>query len=163
MVRRYDADMPDELDADLIARRRELGVDDWPYGVDTRSEQEQMLKWAEGHHLRYAETNLRCPHWLIRGRSSDIAGRYSKSGSYVFDDINHRDCRKQYGLDHVTCWTLEGRPAAIVSQPYNLYTNQLQMLGALVNDKLSVKIHGHGWYGAGTVCVEIWASDDYFD
>jgi hypothetical protein len=156
--------MPDALDADLIARRREIGLDEWPYGVQTRSEQEQMLKWAEDNNLRFTETNLRCPHWLIRSRSSDIAGRYSKRGSYLYDDIHHADCRGQYGLDHVTCWTREGRPVVIVSQPYNLYTNQLQSLGALASEKLSVKIHGRGWYGNETVCVEIWVdAEDHFD
>lgn len=156
--------MPDHLDADLIARRRNLGLDDWPYGVMARPEQERMLQWAENSHLRYADTNLRCPHWLIRGRSSDIAGRYSKRGSHLYEDINHTDCRGTYGLDHVTCWTLKGKPAVIVSQPYNIYTKQLQMLGALANEELRVKIHGRGWYGHTTVCLEVWVDEyDHFD
>ena len=59
----------------------------------------------------------------------------------------------------MTCWTFKGQPAVIVSQPYNLYENALQALGALENEDLKVHIHGHGWYGHGTVCVEIWAID----
>jgi hypothetical protein len=31
------------------------------------------------------------------------------------------------------------------------------MLSELANDRLDVFIHGEGWYGNGTVCVEIWA------
>lgn len=151
--------MAGALNDDLTARARELGIYDWPYGVGSRAEQAQMLEWAEGYHLRYTETDLQCPHWLIRGRSSGIAGRYSKRGSYVYDDMHHGECREKYGLDHVTCWTHNRQPAVIVSQPYNLDENDLQELGALANEDLRVYVHGHGWYGHGTVCVEIWAVD----
>ncbi len=119
MVQGYDSSMASASNDDLMARGRKLGIEEWPYGVSSRAEQEQMLKWAEGYHLRYTDTDLQCPHWLIRGRSSGIAGRYSKRGSYVYDDIHHAECRQKYGLDHVTCWTYSGRPAVIVSQPYN--------------------------------------------
>jgi len=157
--RGYDAVMASAENEDLTARGRELGIDQWPYGVYSHTEQAQMLEWAESHHLRYVETDLTCPHWLIRSRSSGIAGRYSKRGSYVYDDIHHAECRSKYGLDHVTCWTLNLRPAVIVSQPYHLDENELRNLGALANEDLRVDVHGDGWYGHGTVCVEIWAAD----
>jgi hypothetical protein len=112
-----------------------------------------MLDFAEYYGLKFADIYQRCPHWLIAGRSSDIVGRYAKDGS-PRDSLG---CGNKYGFDHVTCWTREGMPAVIVSQPYSLTMEDLQMLSELAQEDLDVFINGKGWYGHGTICVEIWA------
>ena len=155
----YNASMTSALNDALTARGRNLGIEEWPYGVDSPAKQEQMLKWAEKHKLTYADGGTRCPHWLIRNDSRDIAGRYSKRGSFLYDNRDHSECGRLYDLDHVTLWMHNGKPEVLVSQPYTLQGYHLGNLAALEEQDLKVVIHGHGWYGHGTVCVEIWASD----
>jgi hypothetical protein len=141
----------------LAIRRREIGMEEWPYGVDEVRQQEKLIGWVGGYGLRFADTNRRCVHWLITGRSDDIAGRYTPRGT-EFDDQVHvtGSCGEPYGFDHVTCWTYKGKPAVLVYQPYNLDEDNLKMLGALDRHGLEVHVDGRGWYGGGTICVEIW-------
>jgi hypothetical protein len=146
--------MADNSDIALLRRAETLGIKRWPYGVDDASRQKQMLDWAELYRLKFYDAYQQCPHWLIAGRSPDLIGRYAKDG-------NPRDsdgCREKYEFDHVTCWTRDGIPAVIVSQPYNIHMPSLIALGDLAREDLDVYIHGTGWYGGGTVCVEIWSA-----
>jgi hypothetical protein len=157
--------MNSALNDALTARGRKLGIEEWPYGIDSLTAREKMIEWAERHDLRYAETiGRQCPHWLIRNNSRNVARRFSKRGSFLHDNTDHSECSKLYHLDHVTAWLHNGKPEVVVSQPYNLEAYHLANLGALEQLDLKVMVHGRGWYGHGTVCVEIWStSSDLFD
>jgi hypothetical protein len=136
------------------SRAIRLGIDDWPYGVDEQDQQELLLKWAETYNLRYDGKHCIC--WLRRG-ASDIS-RYLKDGSdFRSSALGNDRCYDDYSLDHVTCWTHDGDPAVLVSQPYRLHEEARANFEALASDGLTVRIHDHGWYGNGTVCVEVWA------
>lgn len=143
----------------LIERRRAVGMEDWPYGVSDRPQQEKMLDWVESHNLRFSDTNRVCVHWLLAGRASDIARRYTKTGSEISDSLHYSHCYENYRFDHITCWTRDRKPAVLVSQPYNISNNNMQRLKALEHDGLMVRVHDDGWYGHGTKCVEIWATN----
>jgi hypothetical protein len=143
----------------LTRRRQAIGMEQWPYGVQDPPQQEEMLDWAERHNLRFSYTNRICVHWLLAGRASDIARRYTKTGSEISDSIHYSRCHYNYGFDHVTCWTRDGRPAVLVSQPYRISSDAMKKLKALEHDGLIVRVHKDGWYGSGTFCVEIWATE----
>lgn len=145
--------MADTSDEALVRRSLRLGIKDWPYGVSDPSNQKQMLDWADHYRLQFADTYQVCPHWLMAGRSPDIIGKYAKDGS----PRDSPTCGNRYGFDHATCWTRDGVPAAIVFQPYSLDMRELCMLSELASDDLDVFIHGKGWYGYNTICVEIWS------
>jgi hypothetical protein len=152
--------MASASDDALKARGRKLGIEEWPYGVDSPIEKQKMLEWAEHYGLTYADGGRRCPHWLIRNDSRDVAGRYSKRGSFLYENLDHSECSKLYDLDHVTLWLHNGKPEVVVSQPYNLEGYHLGHLSALEEQLgLRVRVSGRGWYGHGTVFVEIWAAD----
>jgi hypothetical protein len=151
------APMTDELYDPLIKRRQAVGMEQWPYGIREGPQQEKMLEWAERNHLRFSDTNRICVHWLLAGRANYIARRYTKTGSEISDSIHYSSCHHSYGFDHVTCWTRDGKPAVLVSQPYHISDENMKMLKALEHDGLTVQIHKDGWYGSQTLCVEIWA------
>lgn len=157
--------MVSALDGALTTRARKLGIEEWPYGVDSPTAKQKMLEWAERHELTYADGGRRCPHWLVRNDSRDVASRYSKRGSFLYDDADHSECSRKYHLDHVTLWLHNGKPEVLISQPYNLEGYHLGHLSALEEELgLRVSVSGEGWYGYGTVFVEIWATDsDLFE
>jgi len=64
--------------------------------------------------------------------------------------------------DHPTGWTYRGKPAVLVAQPYGLCSYDLEDLTTISRDpRLYVRIEGSGWYGRGTVFIEIWREDAY--
>lgn len=70
--------------------------------------------------------------------------------------------------DHVTAWNYNGKPALLVSQPYQLYSGKaFKELAMLANDPdLGVSVYGNSWYGNGTIYIEIYRKDylnDYFE
>jgi hypothetical protein len=142
----------------LAQRRQAVGMEQWPYGVQDPSQREKMLDWAERHHLRFSYTNRVCVHWLLAGSADDIARRYTKTGSEISDSTHYSRCHYNYEFDHVTCWTRDGKPAVLVSQPYRISADVMKKLKALERDGLSVQVHKEGWYGFETFCVEIWAT-----
>jgi hypothetical protein len=140
-------------------RARDLGfeADFWPpYGVLEPGGQEQMMGWAEANGLRYSRE--KCIHWLMPRDTGDLARSYTKSGQESRDvHLDGRCSRIYYGFDHVTSWTRQGRPAVLVSQPYDIESTELLRIWELKRDGFSVLFHQQGWYGHGTFTTEVWA------
>jgi hypothetical protein len=69
-------------------------------------------------------------------------------------------------LDHAELFTYEGRPAVLVSQPYGLTDRGVRKLAELAERhglEVGVGICGHGWYGHGTLLVEVWRGKELRD
>lgn len=133
-----------ELVAQLDKRAAKIGIkpDDWPYGanIDVVARQ-NLLEWAEHYELRPSRTTCGGVCWLRSGR------------------CQRSDCHsgKPDWMDHLTWWTRRGKPALLLAQPYGLEASQLRPL--LDDDSLHVLVHARGWYGWGTVAIEIWRKD----
>ncbi|GGM27890.1 hypothetical protein GCM10011608_10900 [Micromonospora sonchi] len=136
------------LAAETEDRAAALGVlagQGWPYGpnIDVESRL-RLLDWADANGLRLANTRCQGLHWLTRGRCAV------------------RICnRLGHWMDHVTRWNWGGRPALILAQPYHLTGDCEAQLGQLAADGLRVSVGDDGWYGWGTVAVEVWDADVY--
>ena len=132
-----------ELVAALDKRAPGVGIkpDAWPYGagIDVRSRQ-RLLDWAENYGLRRSTSNCQALHWLQTGRCG--VRLCNRLGSW---------------MDHVTKWSRNGKPALILAQPYGLRAAKLRPL--LDDDSLHMLVHAQGWYGCGTVAIEIWRKD----
>lgn len=130
-------------------RAEDAGVLDkhgeWPYGpnIDMRSRL-ALLDWVEKRQLRRANTYCSKLHWLLKGRCAV------------------RVCNARLGpwMDHVTRWTRDGKPAAMIAQPYRVWGDDFASLATIAaTDGLEVHLDARGWYGWGTVAVEVWRSD----
>jgi hypothetical protein len=113
----------------------------WPYGAQDRQTQEHLLKWAEARRVSRAKGGP-CLHWLAKGRCGVAI------------------CREGHGSqpwrDHLTGWIYAGRPAILLAQPYHICRADLADL-ATIEERWGVLpvIHGWGWYGHGTACIEL--------
>ena len=119
-----------------------MGNSPWPYGAQSNPVRDNLIVWAETRGLRYSP-NGGCLHWLARGRC----------GVQI--------CREGHGsrdwMDHVTGWTRNGQPAVLLCQPYHV--EDIVDLAHTTNKwGLEIRIHGAGWYGHDSVCIEIWNS-----
>lgn len=57
-------------------------------------------------------------------------------------------------MDHVSGWTKDGKPALLLAQPYSLF-NIESLLKATSEFNLDVSVNGDGWYGHGTIAIEL--------
>jgi hypothetical protein len=136
-----------QLAADLEERAAKLGVlngQGWPYGpnIDVDSRQ-RLLDWAEHHGLKMAKTRCQGMHWLEKGRCGVTLCN-----------------RLGLWMDHVTRWSRDGQPALIVAQPYGLHGKHVAEVGQLAaRDGLHVSVDARGWYGWGTLAIEVWRQD----
>lgn len=102
-----------------------------PYGANEALETWMARggwKWSRGH---------TCVHWLAKGRCG------------VRECIN-----RQYDwMDHPSGWIREGE-RMLLYQPYHL--TQINALASICNEfNLVCHVHGGGWYGHGTVAIEL--------
>jgi hypothetical protein len=89
--------------------------------------------------LRYSR-NGHCLHWLSRGR------------------CNASICRESSRpwMDHVTGWIASNGKRLLLCQPYALSEQSLQnLIEATTAFNLDAKIDGDGWYGFGTIAIEL--------
>jgi hypothetical protein len=110
------------------------------YGVDDKNEA-RIVAWAKTRGLRHS-TKACCLHWIGRGRCGT------------------EFCRENRNLhpwmDHVTGWTKNGKPALLLCQPHHLHQWMLRDIAdAAERFGLKVAIHGDGWYGYGTIAIEL--------
>lgn len=112
----------------------------WPYGPNLYVEMRvAMLRWAEANQLKLTPQTKRCLCWIRSGRRCDYR------------------CARYRWMDHVTGWQRAGKPALLLAQPYGV---DISVLTDLANDsKLRVYTGGTGWYGHGTVAIEVWRRD----
>lgn len=137
---RHATQVDHELVANLDRQAQAVGItaDTWPYGpnIDVPARQ-ALVAWARGHRLRLVN-RPRPPgvRWLSRGA----------------DGHRHPDW-----MDHVTYWKRDGKPALLLAQPYGCGLSDIADLAT--HTDLKVRFSGLGWYGHGTVAVEVWRRD----
>ena len=102
-----------------------------PYGDENGS----SLKWAKARGLRYSP-NAHCLHWVSKGRCV-----YNCCGN------------KWQWMDHVSGWTKRGE-RVLLCQPYQL-TDFQSLINVCKEFNLTASVSGRGWYGHGTVCIEL--------
>jgi hypothetical protein len=119
----------------------------WPYGPNVHvTMRGPLLDWAEAHDLRFAPKAHTCTRWLT--------GRRCTQRCYA-------STRQPTWWDHPTCWTRDGKPAVLISQPYipgpaALSGRDLDELGALdAEPGLRVELRTDGWYDSGLIIL-IW-------
>jgi len=63
-------------------------------------------------------------------------------------------------MDHVSGYTNKKGERILMAQPYGLNIEDLESIAKIVHENdLQVSVHGSGWYGHGTVCVELRAKE----
>ena len=105
-----------------------------PYGAN-----EATTKWAKVTGSRYAPRG-RCLHWVAGVKCPNPVG---------LCDYAHR---RYDWMDHVTGWTQDGK-RVLLSQPYGI-TEFSSLAKACKELGLKAFLHGRGWYGHGSVCIE---------
>lgn len=126
----------------LKRRARAVGIDHWPGGITTDPVRAELVSWAEERGVRQSRAPRVCLHWLATGRCTDAG------------------CAEQWAryrcLDHSLGWTREGKPAYITAAPYELNTDSMHaILEGCRRFGLGIYVDGRGWYGHGTVHVEL--------
>jgi hypothetical protein len=108
--------------------------------IRIREQDARKAEWAKARGLR--SSHGQCLHWIARGR---CAAGWCRE--------NHTD---HAWMDHATGWTKDGKPALLLCQPYQLGEEDFRDL-LLVAERFNLKfsVHGCGWYGFGTVAVEL--------
>ena len=105
-----------------------------PYGHSEKTD-----KWAVIRKLKY-EPNGHCLHW--------VCGQRCKS--WV--------CQEGHGsrdwMDHVSGWSKDGGERILLCQPYHI-GDVVSLAVACTQFGLRATIHGTGWYGHGTVALEL--------
>jgi hypothetical protein len=107
-----------------------------PYGAN-----EAMEKWARGAKLRWSPSGT-CLHWVS-------VGRCGKAICDAGKDFSVRDW-----MDHASGWIGADGKRVLLCQPY-----QIRDVGSVAQAcedfDLRAIIHANGWYGHGTVCIEL--------
>lgn len=113
----------------------------WPYGPNVWLEsREALLTWAEATGARPSRGQP-CGHWLRSGRCGVAVCR--------------ERFRERRWADHVTTWLMPEGRRLVVSQPYLEADDVSEMLP---KDEFRCVVDDRGgWYGAGTVWVEVWS------
>jgi hypothetical protein len=127
----------------INARKIALDIVHWPYGANAGSDVVKtrlaLLDWAEARKVKLSRADP-CLRWIKTGKSY-------YDGGHLYHPW----------MDHLTAWTRNGKPAILLAQPYHLCPDDLRHLASLEASGLDISIHGRGWYGYGTVCIEITA------
>lgn len=110
---------------------------DRPYGSD---EDGVFDEWIKRRKFRYAP-RAGCLHWLVKGRCGV---------SLCMDGHSSREW-----MDHISGYTKDGE-RYLLCQPYHLSLGGCQTLDAACREwGLHAWISGMGWYGHGTLCIEL--------
>ena len=108
-----------------------------PYGANA-----QLKEWADSRGLRYSST-AHCLHWVSTGRCG----------------VGHcREDRTTFQwMDHISGWIDGDGNRLLICQPYEI-SNFLSLHEACQKFGLRARVNGDGWYGHGTVCIELKAA-----
>jgi hypothetical protein len=104
-----------------------------PYGAN-----EQLAKWVADTGYRYSH-RAHCLHWLCKGRCA-VRFCHETRSSYQW-------------MDHVSGWLTPDGERLLLCQPYHLEPSTL--VDACRHFGLRADISGAGWYGHGTVAIEL--------
>jgi hypothetical protein len=107
-----------------------------PYGA--MNSEGRFESWIKLFKMHY-EPKGYCIHWLKH--ISCPKGWCSSSGGWA---------------DHVSGYTNAKGERILLAQPYALGVEDMESLVKVARENnLYVTVHGGGWYGHGTVCVEL--------
>jgi hypothetical protein len=106
-----------------------------PYGAN-----DKLPKWAAERGVRYVQ-HASCLHWVSKGRCGVgvcIDGHLSRGRDW---------------MDHISGWIgKDGR--LLLCQPYH-FDNLKSLLDACREFNLEATLNGAGWYGHGTIAIEL--------
>lgn len=128
--------------ADLDHRRAKIAPEGWPYGpnIDVQA-RVNLIEWADPLGVKLSSTRCQELHWLRTGR------------------CQHADCRPLRWMDHTTRWSLNGKPALLLTQPYGDLEGHREAMGNILeDDELHVETKP-SWYGHGTTGIFVWRVD----
>ena len=104
-----------------------------PYGANA-----ELETWIAENGYRYSPT-AHCLHWVSKGR---CAVRLCNDGHF-----------SRCWMDHVSGWTKNGE-RMLLCQPYH-FADVASLAKACEEFDLMPIIHGDGWYGHGTIAIEL--------
>jgi hypothetical protein len=108
---------------------------DGPYG-----ENEYFKSWIKERSFRYLRGH-QCLHWVSVGRCGV---------AYCMDCHGSRRW-----MDHISCYIDEKNgERVLICQPYH-FSDVKSLAEACEKFNLRATVHGDGWYGHGTVCIEL--------
>lgn len=115
------------------------------HDTEAAAERSRMERWASSRGLRRV-SRAWCLHWVGRGRCAV------------------RCCEENHGqhnwMDHTTGWRAKDGKHLLLCQPYQLGARDLRdMAQAAERFDLHIEIHGNGWYGNGTIAIELTRRD----
>lgn len=115
----------------------------WPYGPNIDAQARiNLTEWVEPLGLKLSTTRCQGLHWLRKGTCTKPAY-----------------CNRHSWMDHTTHWSLSGKPALTLTQPYMTAEQQRKAMGDVVDDpEFRVEIKP-GWYGYGTIGAFVWRAD----
>lgn len=111
----------------------------YPYGGANM----EWKHWADQRGFQY-KPNARCLHWIAKGR---CGVRLCQQGHQAYQ-----------WMDHVTGWIDKEGRRMLLCQPYWLH-DVASLVAVCERFDLRVDIHGAGWYGHGTIAIELRSSD----
>jgi hypothetical protein len=105
-----------------------------PYGADAGSKYDQ---WIKQRKLRYSPSG-HCLHWLKSGRCNVFP---CMDGGWDW-------------MDHTSGYIDPAGHRTLICQPYN-FSDVASLAAACKRLGLRAVVHGLGWYGHSTVCIEL--------
>jgi hypothetical protein len=109
-------------------------MNEQPYGAN-----EQMNKWRKDHGYRYVP-RAHCLHWISKGRCGV---------GWCEDGHSSRSW-----MDHISGWLEPDGKRLLLCQPY-AFSDARTLVDACTKFDLTATITGAGWYGHGTVAIEL--------
>ena len=110
--------------------------------LEAKSFDDARKKWALERELRPSKSACRCLHWIVDGRCNVTYCRANRS-VYTW-------------MDHVSAWTGKDGQRILVCQPYHIASAELEsILTACSQFSLEAEIRSDGFYGHGSVCIEL--------
>ena len=102
-----------------------------PYGVT-----EEFPEWLKLRDWTYVH-KARCLHWLLQTPCRP-------------------PCKSFSWTDHLSGYIDEEGERVLLCQPYQIFTRDMRSIRSVCEVYgLTAVIHGRGWYGHGTVTIEI--------
>jgi hypothetical protein len=106
--------------------------------TSARADEARMKAWGKARGVVQAHPTYPCLHWLTKGRCAFAC------------------CQPPHWMDHTTAWKYDGKPAMLICQPYHIYDSDMREIIDVVSKfDVDVSIHGAGFYGYGTACIEL--------
>lgn len=109
---------------------------------------QSRAEWATFHEMQESK-GRRCLHWLETGRCRGY--REECIGTQLWGPDGWKD--------HRDAWNWNGKPAVLTAHPYGLRADTMRRLADIADDPRFVVFIWTGWYGYGSVGIEIWNAE----